>query len=107
MTKKDNAVPIDKDFEHMMISAVRYAFGRRTYIVLTTIEYVGLLIPKLSDWCLNVLQKDFESEKELAERANIWRTFGDPCDRVRWFKFYEALVAESKKRVSESAVKSN
>ena len=39
------------DYEHMLISALRYALGRRTYIVEITMEYIEAEIPKLSEQC--------------------------------------------------------
>ena len=75
MTKKDNVVPLDKDFESMLISAVRYAFGRRTYIVDSTTSYVGFLLPKLSDWCLSILNRDYTDNAAL--QAEIDRRLND------------------------------
>lgn len=37
------------DYEHMLISALRYAFGRRTYIAGMIAEYIENELPKLSD----------------------------------------------------------
>lgn len=35
-------------YEHILISAVRYVLGRRTYIVELTVDYVIEELPKLS-----------------------------------------------------------
>lgn len=101
MTKKDNVVPLDKDFENMIISATRYAFGRRTYIVDLTIGYVVNLLPLVSDWCLAILKKDYNSNKEMAERTNDYRFFGDECDKQDWFRFADKLQAEIDRRMND------
>lgn len=52
------------EYEHMLISAVRYALGRRTYIVGLTVNYVIKELPRLSDSC----------KKNNARRHNRART---------------------------------
>lgn len=101
MTKKDNVVPLDKDFEQMIISAVRYAFGRRTYIVSATTDYVGFLLPNLSDWCLAILNRDYTENAALAERLGSYGTFGDQCDKDKWFEFAKKLRAEIDRRLND------
>ena len=48
------------DYEHIVISAERYALGRMTYIVETTVNYILKEIEedKLSDRCLDVIAED-------------------------------------------------
>ena len=50
------------DYEHMIISAERYALGRMTYIVELTVNYILQEIEdnKLSDRCLSVIQEDIK-----------------------------------------------
>ena len=64
------------DYEHMIISAVRYAIGRTSYIVNLTVEYVFKDINKnkLSDKCLWVMRKDIKEAKYL----------GMDCDQKDW-----------------------
>ena len=69
------------DYEHMLISAMRYALGRRTYIVGMTTEYIENELPKLSDQCKDVMIKDIESQ----------RNYGDECDREDWMQLLEKL----------------
>lgn len=47
-----------EDYEHIVISAVRYALGRMTYIVGITVNYILNEIEedKLSDRCLSVIR---------------------------------------------------
>ena len=55
------------DYEHIVISAVRYALGRMTYIVELTVNYVLEEIEndELSDRCLDVIAEDIRSAKSL------------------------------------------
>lgn len=94
-------VPITRDFEQMLISAERYAVGRRTYIVGTTTEYIIKLLPYLSDWCLCILYTDLEMEFELCNRMS--RTIGDHCDHQHWVQFFLAVrnEQESRKKVKD------
>ena len=71
------------DYEHMIISAVRYALGRMTYIVGLTVDYVLKDIEenKLSRNCLSVIKKDIESEKDL----------GMECDKKDWCRLLNKI----------------
>ena len=91
-------IPLDKDLEEMLISAERYAVGRRTYIVDATAGYILLLLPHLSEWCISVMQHDMISELDLAKRMQSYKCFGDPSDYRTWMKFKEALDEEMKRR---------
>ena len=53
------------DYEHIVISAERYALGRMTYIVETTVNYILKEIEedKLSDRCLDVIAEDLRHTK--------------------------------------------
>lgn len=91
-------VKINERFEQMIISAERYAFGRRSYIVGYTIDYILSLLPSLSDWCINILYSDIKSQFDTAERIKDYRHFGDNCDLKDWRRFYKALLNEIMKR---------
>ena len=69
------------DYEHMLISAVRYAIGRRTYIVEITVNYILSELPKLSDSCKQVMIHDIENAYSL----------GDDCDRQDWMRLLKEL----------------
>lgn len=71
------------DYEHIVISAVRYALGRMTYIVELTVNYVLEEIEndKLSDRCLNVIAEDIRSAKSL----------GMECDKEQWLKLLNRI----------------
>ena len=73
------------DFEHMMISALRYALGRKTYIVGITVNYILSVFPKLSDPCKHVMIDDIENAYSL----------GDECDRQDWMRLLKELKGEA------------
>ena len=75
------------NYEHMLISALRYALGRRTYIVSTTAEYIACEIPKLSDQCKNVMIKDIEEQERFGG-------YGDECDKSDWMWLLAKLKGE-------------
>lgn len=61
-------VAITQDFELMMISALRYAIGRYTYMPSVTIEYIRYLIPQLSAKTLFIMKRDIDEEVERYQR---------------------------------------
>ena len=71
------------DYEHMIVSAVRYALGRMTYIVEITVNYILQEIEddKLSDSCLDVIREDINSAKNL----------GMECDKKLWLKLLDRI----------------
>lgn len=74
------------DYEHIVISAVRYAIGRMTYIVSLTVDYVLREIKenKLSDKCLFIIKADIEYEEK---KGNL----GMECDKKEWKKLLEKI----------------
>ena len=73
MSKKQDVkvhgfISITNHFELMMISALRYAIGRYTYMPSVTIEYIRYLIPQLSAKTLFVMQRDIKEEIERYQR---------------------------------------
>lgn len=71
------------DYEHMLISALRYALGRRTYIVGMTAEYIENELPKLSDQCKTIMIEDIEQHRLFG--------YGDECDKEDWMQLLERL----------------
>ena len=61
-------VAVTQDFELMMISALRYAIGRYTYMPGVTINYIRYLIPQLSANTLFVMKRDITEEIERYQR---------------------------------------
>lgn len=71
------------DYEHIVISAERYALGRITYIVELTVNYILQEIEdnNLSDSCLNIIRKDIKETKNL----------GMECDKKQWLKLLNRI----------------
>lgn len=80
----------------MLISAERYACGRRSYIVDDTVHYIRGLIPFLSDWCLTVMRQDLRSEFDRCQRMQT--KLGMAMDHKKWIDFLNAIEAEIKRR---------
>lgn len=70
------------EYEHMLISAVRYALGRKTYIVSLTVNYVIDELPKLSDPCKRVMKHDIE---------HPLHGYGDNYDKEDWMRLLAKL----------------
>ena len=74
--------------EQMALSAIRYALGRRTYIVHDTVVWILHNWPKWGDEVKRLIKRDIEEEftrddKQRAEKTN-YRPLGDDCDREDW-----------------------
>lgn len=77
--------------EQILICAVRYALGRRSYIVGYVTEYVKYKIKALSKECINIIIRDIE--EELERYHNAGQTLGDDCDEKDWCRLLELLKA--------------
>lgn len=75
--------------EQMLISAVRYALGRSTYIVGVTCDFVASVKNKLSKCCIAILIHDIYGELEIAH--DLGRTLGDECDEREWIDLLNIL----------------
>lgn len=71
------------DYEHIVISAVRYALGRRNYIVNLTVNYVLKEIEddKLPDRCLSIIGEDIRNAED----------YGMYCDKQDWMKLLHRI----------------
>ena len=71
------------NYEHMIVSAIRYALGRMTYIVSLTVNYVleDIKENKLSSTCLELMLKDIQSAEYL----------GMECDVKEWEKLSKEI----------------
>ncbi len=76
------------DYEHMIISAERYALGRMTYIVKITVDYIleDIERNKLSKFCLEIIQKDIEKADN----------YGMSCDEEQWQKLLSKIKEKLK-----------
>ena len=94
-------VNLDRDFEEMLISAERYACGRMSYIVGTTIGYIKALLPKLSVWCVKVMSRDIAEELALCERSEGKVKLGMDSDHQAWVRFKADLDEELQRRTGK------
>ena len=82
-------VEIDKNFETILLCAVRYAIGRRTYIPSLVIDYMTPLLPYLSEDVLKLLANEI-TKYEAYEGA-----LGDEMiDRPYWEQFLRKIRLE-------------
>lgn len=84
-------VPIDDDFQQMMISALRYALDRQSYIVGLTIEYIEWKIPLMDKKYLAIMSRDIDEEMKLSDGLSKdskrrWMSTG-----IRWVRLKEKI----------------
>ena len=70
-------------YEDMIISALRYALGRQTYIVEETVNYIigDIMAGNLGKKCLFVMKSDIEHTNYL----------GMDCDEREWQRLLGAI----------------
>ena len=82
-------VEINKDFETILLCAVRYAIGRRTYIPSLVIDYITPLLPYLSEDVLKLIAD------EIIERYTYEGALGDEkIDKPYWEQFLRKIRLE-------------
>ena len=80
---------IDKNFETILLCAVRYAIGRRTYIPSRVIDYITPLLPYLSEDVLKLIAN------EIIEHDTYEGSLGDEMiDRLYWEQFWRKIRLE-------------
>ena len=70
----------------MIIAAVRYCIGRRSYIVSDCVDWI---LANWNDWPENVrtiIQRDLEQEFDRDAQNPDWNPLGDDCDKREWKK---------------------
>jgi hypothetical protein len=86
--------PNDDNVGAVLLSAVRYALGRRTYMPGIV---VGVILPKvqfLNDKTLCCMERDIVDQEQFG--------YGDDCDKKDWMRLLEAVKAEREKRGLEA-----
>ena len=82
-------IEINKNFETILLCAVRYAIGRRTYIPSRVIDYITPLLPYLSEDVLKLIAN------EIIERDTYEGALGDEMiDRPYWGQFLRKIRLE-------------
>lgn len=76
-----STIQITNDLELMLCSAVRYALGRRTYIVSTTCNYIVSIVDTLSSNTLRLMENDIVNAD----------SYGDACDAREWFALLQTI----------------
>lgn len=85
----DEMLVMDKgDACALAVCAVRYALGRRTYIVSTVCDAVKRIIKDLDDKDLYVMIRDIRECDD----------YGDDIDKVCWFELLSKLMDEYDER---------
>ena len=98
---KKNAVPLDEDLQTIMICAIRYSMGRRTYMPgLVTGWIMNNCDGKLGKGLIEIMLRDIQEQREMGLRAG-WPSLGDPCDVKTWERFEAWLRDQLKKAVDE------
>ena len=82
---KNKNLVINDDFESILICAVRYSIGRRTYMPSTVIRYITPLLSSLSSTTLFCMKRDVEE----AEKEN--RLGDENIDKPLWISFKEKI----------------
>lgn len=86
-------ITVTRDFELMIVCALRYSIGRESYMPSITIDYIRYLIPMLSANTLFILQRDIKDEVERYDRSG-WDIFM----KDEWLKLAEDIRKEHPKR---------
>ena len=80
---------IDKNFETILLCAVRYAIGRQTYIPSLVIDYITPLLPYLSEDVLKLIAD------EIIGRYTYEGALGDEkIDKPYWEQFLRKIRLE-------------
>ena len=88
-------IEIDKTFESILICAVRYAIGRRTYIPSLVIDYITPLLSHLSYNTLGLIAA------EIIDHSYDGGSGDDMIDRPYWLAFKKKTLAEMERRGNE------
>ena len=82
-------VEINKDLEAILICAVRYAIGRKSYMPSMVIDYITPLLPYLSEDVLKLIAN------EITEHDTYEGSLGDEMiDRLYWEQFLRNIRLE-------------
>ena len=86
-------ISVTRDFELMIVCALRYSIGRESYMPSITIDYIRYLIPMLSVNTLFILQRDITEEVERYNRSG-WDIFM----KDEWLKLADDIRKEHTRR---------
>ena len=84
-----SGVEINTDFESILVCAVRYAIGRKSYMPSLVIDYITPLLPYLSENTLRLIAN------EITEHDTYEGSLGDEkIDRPYWEQFLRKIRLE-------------
>ena len=86
---KIKTVEMDENFQEILVSAVRYALGRMTYIVGLTVDYITPMIRNLDLKYINIMIDDIDRQRE----------YGMDMDKDEWMELLGRLRAERERRL--------
>lgn len=89
-------VVVNNDFGDMMISALRYALGRQTYITSMTAKYIADLVPSLFTKNLMVMKADLEYYEKRRGDGLIYDD--EECDHIHWVALLNKIKEELGRR---------
>ena len=85
-------IEIDKNFESILLCAVRYAIGRKSYMPSMVIDYITPLLPYLSYWTLGLMAAEIIDH-------NYKGGLGDEkIDKPYWIDFLQRIEIEMEGR---------
>ena len=99
LTIKDTDV---RDLKDMIISALRYALGRRTYITSETAEFIKRYPELIDERVKSVMLRDLE---EYFQKRESFK-FDDECDFNTWKNLYSWLERVNTNENKDNRVKS-
>lgn len=93
---KIKTVEMDENFQEMLVSAVRYALGRMTYIVGLTVDYIMPMIQNLKTKYINIMIDDITYQGE-------YYGYRMEMDRKDWMRLLAGLKAERDRRLKDGS----
>lgn len=82
-------IEIDSDLKDIVISALRYAIGRRTYITSETANFIINHLEIIDERVKTIMIKDLEEYFDL-RHSKFYND--DDCDYQNWIKLYKFLL---------------
>lgn len=91
---KIKTVEMDENFQEILVSAVRYALRRITYIVGLTVDYIMPMIPDLETKYINIMIDDITYQCEYYD-------YSMEMDGKDWMRLLAGLKAERDRRLND------
>lgn len=91
---KIKTVEMDENFQEILVSAVRYALGRMTYIVGLTVDYITPMIRNLDLKYINIMIDDITYQGE-------YYGYGMEMDGKDWMRLLAGFKAERDRRLND------